>query len=124
MNFKLSKSPRYWWPVTVRFPDPDNVGSFQDQQLKIQFEPRPRSEEIERSERAAELKTLREIVDWQIADFKRVVKNWDNVVDGNGEAVPFTEEALEMALQFPWFRDALSKAFKASMEGDEARLGN
>lgn len=124
MNFKLSRTHRYWWPVTVRIPDPETAGQVIEQQLKLQFEPLPRAEELRSNESFAELKTMRAMAEFEIANTKRIVRNWDGVVDGNGEAVPFSEESLEQALQFEWFRAAVAKAYRASLAGDEARLGN
>lgn len=124
MQFKLAKSHRYWWPVTVRIPDPGNAGQYLEQELKLQFEPLPRSEQIEASEKAASLKTWREIADFEIAQAIRVIRNWDGVVDDSGSLVPFTAEALTAALQHDWFRTAATAALNASMNGEEARKGN
>lgn len=124
MKFKLAKSHRYWWPVTVRMPDPETAGQVVEQQLKVQFEPLPRDEELRSNDAFAELKTLREMAEFEIANTRRIVRNWDGVVDGDGEAVPFGEEVLGQALQFEWFRTAIVKAYRASMSGEEARLGN
>ncbi len=33
MKFVLASSPRYWWPVKVRIPDPANAGKVMDRGL-------------------------------------------------------------------------------------------
>ena len=124
MKFVLAKSYRYWWPVTVTIPDPENAGDFLKHELRIQFEPQPREEEIADSEAAGKLKSLREIEDFEIARFRRVIRNWDGVIDEAGELVPFSQERLDMALQFNWFRAGVKDAFDASISRQGARLGN
>ena len=44
MQFKLAKTYRYWWPVTVQIPDPETPGKIIEQQLKIEFEPMPQAD--------------------------------------------------------------------------------
>lgn len=118
MQFKLAKSHRYWWPVTVRVPDPDVAGRMVEQNLKIQIDPMGREEEMVRSEKAAALKTSRELVDFEIEGALRIVKSWDGVVDANGEPVSFSEDALRQALEFAWFRSAIAKAYSESVSGN------
>lgn len=123
MQFQLAKTHRYWWPVTVRIPDPENPGRYLEQSLRVQFEPLPRDEELEESERLGHLATMREVIEAEKARIHRVVKNWDGVVVGK-EITPFTPDALEAALQQPWFRAGLHKALDESLSGKEALTGN
>ena len=124
MKFVLSKTHRYWWPVTIRLPDPENAGNLIEQKLRMLFEPLPRDQEIRENEGAKTLTTLREIVDFEIARYLDVVRDWDGVVDDNGAVVPFSVERLEMALQFSWFRTGVKAAFDVSVNGEQGRLGN
>lgn len=124
MQFKLTKSHRYWWPVIVRIPDPDNAGRFIEQNLKIQFEPKDRKAQIESQEAAAKLTSLRDIIANDVAEARAIIKNWEGVLDDDGEALPFSQERLDMALQQTWFRKGVQEALAQSMNGEEARLGN
>lgn len=124
MQFKIAKTHRYWWPVTVRIPDPETAGTYLEQSLKIQFEPLPREEQLMASEATLKLKTARELYEHEIATARRVVRNWDGVVDEAGDPVPFSPELLESSLQQTWFRKAVNDALNASMNGEEARAGN
>lgn len=124
MQFKIARTHRYWWPITVRVPDPDIAGAYLDQNLKIQFEPMPRDEQLLAGEAVMKLKTAREIFDHEVGLARRVVRNWDGVVDDAGDPVPFTPELLEAALQQSWFRKAVNDALNASLNGEEARTGN
>ena len=124
MQFKLSKSHRYWWPVTVSIPDPENPGRFVEQNLKMQFEPLGRDEQLAAQDTAAALTSLRELAEHETEQARRIVKNWDGVVDDDGGPVPFSPELLDQALQQPWFRKAVQEALHQSMTGEKARLGN
>lgn len=124
MKFVLSKSHLYWWPVTVRIPDPENPGKIVEQVLRVQFEPRSRDQLLEAQEAAAKLTNLRDIIAHEISEARAVVRNWDEVIGEDGQLVPFTHENLELALQQPWFRKGVQVALAESMNGEEARRGN
>lgn len=124
MKFKLAKSYRYWWPVTVQMPDPASPGSFLTQELRVEFEPLPQDEAIAIDEAGAALRSMREINDHGVQYMRRVVRGWDGVEDEDGKPVPFSVELLEQALQHAWFRSALHRALRESQNGEAARLGN
>ena len=124
MKFTLAKTPRYWWPVTVRVPDPDNAGKMLEQQLRLWVEPMTRDEQVAATEELNALTTMREMTDFDVAQTLRVVKGWEGVVDDDGAPVPFSEDALKQAMQFDWFRRDVAAAVTASLRGEEARLGN
>ena len=124
MQFKLAETYRYWWPVTVMVPDPANPGKFLKQELKVELEPLPTDELMAAQELSSSLATMREVTDHGIQQIQRVVKNWSDVVDPDGEIVPFTPEKLEMALQHAWFRAGIQRALVASQNGEAPRLGN
>ena len=124
MQFKIAKTYRYWWPVTVHAPDPQNAGKIIEQNLKVQLEPLPQDELTAAQEESAAFTRMRDVTDHGIRIMHRVVKNWDGVVDESGEPVPFTEEMLDLAMQHSWFRAGIQKALAESQNGEEARLGN
>lgn len=124
MKFVFTKSYRYWWPVQVRIPDPENPGKLIEQVLRLQFEPKSREEQLAAQEVTAKLTTLRDLTAHDTAEALAIIKDWDGVVDDAGDIVPFSPERLEQALQQSWFRKAVNVALAESMNGDEARLGN
>jgi len=124
MKFKLTPIHRYWWPVPVSIPNPDAPGDFVTQVLKVQFEAQSREDALASQERYAKLKTVRERACHEHDEMKAIVRNWDDVVDDDGGAVAFSQDALESALQQAWFRKALYLAYAASLNGEEPRLGN
>ena len=124
MQFRLAETYRYWWPVTVRCPDPSNAGKIVEQQFRALFQPLDREEQLAESAKFANLNTMREMVDQEIENALRVVKGWDGVIGDDGALIPFSTDLLKQALRHSWFRDALQKALKDSLAGEAARLGN
>lgn len=124
MQFKLAQTYRYWWPVTVRVPDPENPGQIIEQQLKVQLVPLSQKDLDAAQDESVKLKTVREVNEHGIGQLLRVVRNWEGVVDDAGEPVPFTEDGLRLALQHAWFRAGIQKALHESQNGEAARLGN
>jgi len=124
MKFTLSKSRRFWWPVKVRIPDPEQPGKVIEQVLRVQFEPKSREALLVAQETAAQLKTMRELTEHETREALAIVKNWDDVVGDDGQLIPFSPANLELALQETWFRRGINEALSESMNGEEARLGN
>lgn len=124
MKFVLAKTRRYWWPVTVRLPDPEVPGAVIEQVLRLQFEPYARDEQLAAQERAAACSSLAELVENETRDALAQIRNWDDVVGEDGQLVPFTPAALKEALAQSWFRRAVQEALTASLSGEVARLGN
>lgn len=124
MKFVLVENPTYWWPVTIRIPDPSAAGKLIEQRMKVQFAPQNRDEALKRQEFYAALTTERDRIDAEMADMLDIVKGWDDVVDGNGNPVPFSADALRAALGKSWFRSGLNKALAESIVGIEPALGN
>ncbi|ORE87821.1 hypothetical protein [Aurantimonas sp. 22II-16-19i] len=122
-NFRLVETYLYWWPVTVHIPDPTNAGQTIEQTFEMQFEAMP-IEEAEKLDRDfMELKTAEERSTHEHDLLKRVSKNWRGVEAAGGGDEPFTSEAFEKAIRFPWFRIATYRAYARSISG-EARAGN
>lgn len=124
MQFKLAKTHRYWWPVTVSMPHPTEAGQMVEQQLRVQFEPLPRDEQLAAAERAAAATDHRDLIAIETENALRVVRNWEGVVDEAGDPLPFDPNLLTQALQQSWFRRAIQDALRASENGEAARLGN
>ncbi|WP_323041578.1 hypothetical protein [Gemmobacter sp.] len=124
MKFVLSKTNRYWWPVTVRLPDPDQPGKMLEQTLKILFEPKDQDDALAEQTRIAAIKDPRAQVLAEREALADVCKGWDDIVDDDKTAIPFTPENLMAALQKAWFRAAVYRAYGESLSGEEARLGN
>ena len=125
MKFVLVEKHLYWWPVTVRVPDPDQPGKFAEQELQVQFEARRQEEAVALQEAYARLSTPRERAEAEIAELRAICQGWDGVVDGNGNPVPFSEETFARALDQSWFRAGVWTAYHQSVFGIEAgSVGN
>tara|TARA_R100001129_G_scaffold173048_1_gene144170 strand:+ start:2995 stop:3360 length:366 start_codon:yes stop_codon:yes gene_type:complete len=121
MKFTLTRAHLYWWPVKVAIPHPDKdkAGEQLEMTFKMQFEALPRED----AERIAE-DMKRDPETAANADIRRVARDWDEVVDAEGKAIPFSTEALDELMQISWYRMAVYRAWGASLIGDAARLGN
>ncbi|MDH0908034.1 hypothetical protein N5C66_06365 [Rhizobium pusense] len=124
MKFVLADTYRYWWPITVRVPHPDEPGKILEQTFKMEFEPQPREEAIAAQEKYSKLETQRDRDAHEVAQLAKVCKNWDDIVSENGGATAFTPENLTKALNLGWFRTAVYRGYSESLSGEEARLGN
>lgn len=124
MKFVLSEKPRYWWPVVVRRPDPNNAGKIVEEKLKVLFEPQNRDEAIATQEARLQLQTPQEIAAHEHQQLLDIVKSWDEVEDADKNPIPFTPENYLWALQQSWFRTGIFQAYADSLNGVEARLGN
>lgn len=124
MKFRLVETYRYWWPVAVRIPHPDNPGEVLEQRFRIQFQPLGREEELASQEAYAKLRGARERAAREHDLLRRICVNWDDVVDEDGGAVAFGPEVFDRALQSAWFRNAIYAAYTESLKGEAARLGN
>lgn len=116
----------YWWPVTVRFPDPDpaKAGQLLSQTFKARFREIPREEAQRLLEEIAELAPA-ERAKREFDQIIAVTEGWDeDVVDDAGQSIPFSADALREALQSSFFRIAIYRAFADSCSGEAARLGN
>lgn len=122
MQFKIAETRTYWWPVTIKLPDPEKSGRIVTESFDMQFEAIPRDEALEISEKIDALPP-EERPAHQHDLLLRVCKNWRNVFDGKDE-VRFSEENLRLMLQFSWHRIGIYEALNNSAIGEVARRGN
>ena len=122
MNFILLDNYRFWWPVTVRVPDPENAGTVIEQTFEILLKPESQEAAISADELADDLLTVRKRADHDRDRLGRIVLGWRGVVDDKGQPVPFDADTFGRALQVSWFRVAIWVAYREALSG--ARAGN
>lgn len=122
MNFVLMDSYRFWWPVAVRVPDPENAGKLVEQTFEVLLQPETQAAAVAADETADSLETMRERADHDRDRLARVVLGWRGVVDDKGQPVPFGDDTFGRALQVSWFRMAIWTAYRDALSG--ARVGN
>ncbi len=121
-KFRMVKRRLYWWPVPVRFPDPDpkRAGRTLEQTFTAQFEEMPLDEARLLEEEIAAL-PHKEQLSREHDLLVRVVKSWaDDVVDEQEQPIPFSAEALHEALQSAYVRAGLYTAWVQSLTGADA----
>lgn len=121
--FAIAPKRLFWWPVTVRIPSPDKPGTIEAHGFEAQFEAIPLARAHALDEARATLPEAERVA--RAFDFlSEIVRGWRDVIDADGESVPFGREAFEAQCQFAWFRDGILAAYAEAMSGQEARLGN
>lgn len=123
-KFVMTDKHLYWWPVTVRVPDPDNAGTFIEQSFEMQFEAQPREAMIEAQERFTAAASDRERIEADKAQMRKCCRSWRGIVDADGADVPFSAERLDGLVDMPWGRAAIMTALAEANFGQEAKRGN
>ena len=120
MKFILATTYAFWWPVKVQVPSGDTPGVFDVQTLKIRFEAIPDAEVTDHFNRRSAITDPVELRDHDHALMKRVIRNWEGVVDDAGNEVGFDQASLSRALGFLPFRTAVARAYADAMAGKAA----
>ncbi|MBD8890148.1 hypothetical protein [Roseibium litorale] len=114
MQFRLSDTYAFWWPVTVRLPDPEKSGQIMDQSFEARFL-------MIGGDRLAAL-------DGEGAKGHAVLKEvwigWRGVEDEEGGEASFTPEARDRCLDYAHVRLALYTAYLEASSGQAARVKN
>jgi len=117
--FVLKQSDSYTWPVSIRLPA--NGGKRERQTFDAEFKRLPQSrineiqEEVQKRIKAVERneQPADEISDVSIAD--EILVGWDGIVDGDGEAVPYSKAAKAQLLEVPMLAGALITTYFESL---------
>lgn len=124
--FQLEDDITFQWPVEVMQPSKEKPGEFVKHVFTGVF----------RAMTADEAKAFDEET---IADIgrkpderkhgpnelmKRVLVGWFSVSDAQGKETPFSPEARDRLLRYPWVQIALNKAWIASHDPEARRKGN
>lgn len=124
MRFILTDEHLYPWPVTIEVPDPDRPGEILEQKFTARFRAMP-VDEAQALDDEIEALPPKDRARRQDDLLRRVLIGWgEDVVDDGGRQVPFTPEALERAIRHSWFRIGVYRAYRQSLQGRAAALGN
>ena len=123
MKFRLIDTYCFWWPVTVRLPDPDHAGGVVEQIFEARFQAvsRERAQELGAAFEALGTQAEREAHEFDMA--QEFMIDWRQVEGAGGADVPFSRQEFLRALEYPWFRLAVYSAYTQAMSG-EARAKN
>ncbi|SLN38073.1 hypothetical protein AQS8620_01419 [Aquimixticola soesokkakensis] len=123
-NYILAQTSTYWWPVTVRCPDPTTPGKFVKRTFEAEFEFRHQDQLIEEEERVRNAVGQRAQIAAERANLVGRICGWRGVKDVLGDDVAFTKERLAAEMGNSLFRIGVYEAIRESMSGEEALLGN
>jgi len=120
--FRIASEHYFWWPVTVRRPDEDQPGKMTEETFTARFKAlgAERADELDAAATAAGLSIFARVK----ITIKEVLVGWKDIVDDGRAEMPFSAEALNAAVQLPWFRDGVTKAYGEAVTGQEPRQGN
>lgn len=124
MKYVLADTSTYWWPVTVKRPDPAKPGKFIAMTFEAEFEFRDQDQLMAEEEAVQNAPTLRKKIEVERSNLVARIVGWKGIDDGQGGEAPFSKEALMAELKNAWFRTGIYEAISGSMSGEEARLGN
>lgn len=136
--FVLRKTLTTWWPVKVYEPDPENPGTFAEQEFEIELEILDDDAvKAHREARAAIFEaatadtsesglaqTQEKLEDLDRNHFLRTCRNWRQVVDDSQAPVIFSEQIFLQALKRPHVREAIVHAYNEAIDTGKARLKN
>ena len=119
MAFVLKQSDSYTWPVSIKLPA--NGGKRERQTFDAEFKRLAQSRineiqaEVQRRVKAAEAgeDVQGSISDVSLAD--EILVGWEDVNDGDGEAVPFSKAAKAQLLEVPMLASAIIEAYFESL---------
>lgn len=98
---------RYWWPIEVEIPDPNIPGAWLKETFAIEFAGLNAGENLSRLKAGATEDDL----------IVCAARNWRDVVDETGSAVPYSEAALRVVLESPWHRHGIVASYMKSLRG-------
>ena len=121
--FKIVSKHLFWWPVTVRMPDPERPGAIREQSFDMRFEAIP-DDQARAIDEARHALPPDEQTAHLVGSVVELCRDWRDVQDDEGGEVPFSAEELRSQLSFPWFRAGVVSAYQQALSGQAARRGN
>lgn len=112
MQFRLCEPFEFWWPVTVKLPDPEKAGAVISQAFEAKFL-------LIGKDRLAELEA-----DGEDRLLTEILRDWRGVTEDDGTATPFSDAALARCLPFAHFRVAVYRAYLSALNGQAVRTKN
>jgi len=118
MAFVLKQSDTYTWPITLVIPV--DGGRREKHTFDGEFKrlPQTRINEIVRIARATErnrFEAEEEVLEDQAA-CAEILVGWSNVVDDDGNEIPFSVSALDQLLELPTIAGQIVRAWFESLE--------
>ena len=117
MAFVLKQSDTYTWPITLVLPV--DGGRREKHTFDGEFKrlPQTRINEIVRQARAMERGRLNEdeVLEDQDAA-SEILVGWSNVVDDDGNEIPFSTKSLDQLLEIPTVAGQIVRAWFESLE--------
>jgi len=114
MAFVLKADPgSYYWPVSIDVPT--DGGRFKRETFEVEFQTLPQSE-LEGFQQDAAEDSMKD------SDFcRRVVMGWKNIIDEDGNELPYSLILFEQMIDLPLVAAAITRAYFESLQGRKAK---
>ncbi|WP_092930071.1 hypothetical protein [Rhizobium sp. 9140] len=134
----MVKTLTTWWPVTVYEPSPEKPGTFAEYEFEVEMEILDRdavkantdkrdailAEAINDPSAENVKKVNHRLADQELSVLQRVVRNWRQVEDDDGNALLFTPDAFLQAMKRDHIRQGINVAYAEAIDTGKAREGN
>lgn len=122
-GFKMVTKKTFRWPVKIKVPSEKHPGQFDTQTIEVQFRAMGKDDIEGLAKVRATLKTDDEIIALDDKSLRETIVGWkaSDIMDEEGNEVTFSEENLEIVLQFAWSRTGFMEAFAQAMSGEPAK---
>lgn len=104
--FVFVEDPQVWWPVTVQ--QPVDGGGVVEKRFKARFRDVPEARRRELAEQGDEGHKI---------ILREAITSLTDILDANGNAVPFSPELLDVLLGRAWCRYGISRAYGEVLAG-------
>ena len=136
--FRFVKSLTFWWPVTVREPDPDRPGTIVEQSFEAQFRliDDARAKASRQARRAlmdrltpdlsaGDIEGIQDEIDaHDRAALAEVLLGWRDICDSDGQPIQFSTTMFDELYGERRFRAALTRAYGEAIAEDGGRAKN
>lgn len=111
--FKLTDEKIFPWPVEIHEPHPTLNGEKKVHKVRMQLRV------LDDADLAELMNGDNENAEERIKDsYRKMIAGWDenDLCDDDDTKVPFSEEARERLIKFPYVREALQKAYQDAVK--------
>lgn len=109
--FQFASQKQVLWPVTISSPSADGSGTIDSIEIKVFFELMTRSE----------ARVIQDDIDQAQHVLPNKIKGWEGIVNGDGSALPFTEDNLSAILDVPYIERAIAIGLIQASNGAPAK---
>ena len=121
MPFTFLKQRQFWWTVKILVPDRDDADKKIEQEFQVLFQQQDQKEQEAYAKVLSESETLDDTNGVNNAWYCRIVKDWRNINDEQGNPLPFSKDMLlYVLLTHPTSGPAIGRAYRQALSQEAA----